>query len=111
MTDNSDASDETDPEVEATEASTGVSDGEESGAEGTDEADQNPDADENEADENGTDETTPHVELDLYQISVRVSGQSTDELREVESTARRLMDYLIEQSEALEDAPDDRGLG
>ncbi len=111
MTENSDASDETNPEVEATEASAGVADGEESGADAGDDADQNPGADENGTDENGTDETTPHVELDLYQISVRVSGQSSDELREVESTARRLMDYLIEQSETLEDAPDDRGLG
>ncbi|RLM48906.1 hypothetical protein, partial [Halorubrum sp. Atlit-28R] len=31
------------------------------------------------------DETVPHVELDLYELSVRVSGQSTDGLEDVEA--------------------------
>jgi hypothetical protein len=40
-----------------------------------------------------------------------VSGQASDATEDVEATARRLMDYLVEQAEALEDDPDDRGLG
>jgi hypothetical protein len=57
------------------------------------------------------DETTPSVELELYQLSVRVSGQASDATEDVEATAQRLMDYLVDQAEALEDEPDDRGLG
>jgi hypothetical protein len=58
---------------------------------------------------NGT-ETVPSVELDLYDLSVRVSGQATDDLDAVERTARSLMAYLVEEAHALEDRPDDRGL-
>jgi hypothetical protein len=63
-----------------------------------------------ENDEGDGDETVPTVELDLYDLSVRVSGQSTDDLDAVEDTARSLMDYLVERAHALEDRPDDRGL-
>ncbi|WP_396612540.1 hypothetical protein ACH9L7_04495 [Haloferax sp. S1W] len=57
------------------------------------------------------DETVPHVELELYELSVRVSGQSTDGLDEVEESATRLMDVLIDHARKLEDKPDTRGLG
>jgi hypothetical protein len=60
--------------------------------------------------DDGGDETVPTVELDLYDLSVRVSGQSTDDLDAVEGAARSLMDYLVDQAQALEDRPDDRGL-
>ncbi|WP_188423689.1 hypothetical protein [Haloferax sulfurifontis] len=56
------------------------------------------------------DETVPHVELDLYELSVRVSGQSSDELGDVEASATRLMDYLVDHAKELEDQPDSRGL-
>jgi hypothetical protein len=69
-----------------------------------------PPAREDEREEEGGDETVPTVELDLYDLSVRVSGQSTDDLSAVESTATSLMDYLVETAQALEDSPDDRGL-
>ncbi|MFB6080018.1 MAG: hypothetical protein ABEJ81_03295 [Haloferacaceae archaeon] len=55
--------------------------------------------------------TVPAVDLDLYQLSVSVSGQAEDELEDVEATARRLMEYLVDQSERLEERPDERGLG
>lgn len=64
-------------------------------------------------DENGNgngDETVPHVELGLYELSVRVSGQSDDELEDVEESATRLMEFLIDQAKQLEDQPDTRGL-
>ena len=57
------------------------------------------------------DPTVPQVELSLYQLNVKVSGQATDELADVEDSAVRLMDYLIDQTDALEDQPDGRGLG
>ncbi|WP_410764522.1 hypothetical protein [Haloferax sp. DFSO60] len=60
-------------------------------------------------DANG-DETVPHVELDLYQLSVRVSGQSTDSLDDVEASAKGLMEFLIQEAKQLEDDPDTRGL-
>ncbi|MFC7129359.1 hypothetical protein [Haloferax chudinovii] len=64
-----------------------------------------------ERDDNGNgDETVPHVELDLYELSVRVSGQSNDELDDVEASATRLMDYLVDHAKELEDQPDTRGL-
>lgn len=73
------------------------------------------------ADESGDEETTdgpdagadtvPTVDLDLYQLSVSVSGQAEDELDEVEETARRLMEYLVDQSARLEERPENRGLG
>lgn len=56
------------------------------------------------------DETTPHVDLQLHQIQVRVSGRSDDELEDVAAEARGLMDYLVEKAESLKDQPDDRGL-
>jgi len=58
-----------------------------------------------------TDETVPKVELGLYQISVTVQGKSTDDLDAVETTAEGLLDTLVERAEALEESPDDRGLG
>ncbi|ADQ67177.1 hypothetical protein GL213_08015 [Halogeometricum borinquense] len=59
---------------------------------------------------NGYDDTVPNVELGLYQLSVRVSGRSEDDLQSVEDSAKRLMDYLIDRAEELEERPDDRGL-
>ncbi|KAB1196173.1 MULTISPECIES: hypothetical protein [Haloferax] len=56
------------------------------------------------------DETVPHVELSLYELSVRVSGQSDDKLEDVEQSATRLMEFLIDQTKQLEDQPDTRGL-
>ncbi|SEO86456.1 hypothetical protein SAMN04487948_10639 [Halogranum amylolyticum] len=58
-----------------------------------------------------TDPTVPQVELSLYQLNVRVSGRATDDLDDVEDSAVRLIDYLIERAETLEDQPDGRGLG
>jgi hypothetical protein len=65
------------------------------------------------ADENGDngDKTVPSVDLSLYEMSVSVDGRSSDSVEDVEETARRLMDYLVEQAHQLEDAPDNRGLG
>jgi hypothetical protein len=57
------------------------------------------------------DETVPRVEMGLYQLSVAVSGRSDDDLEAVEGAARRLMDYLVERSETLEERPADRGRG
>lgn len=57
------------------------------------------------------DPSVPQVELSLYQLNVKVSGQATDELADVEESATRLMNYLIEQTGTLEDRPDGRGLG
>ncbi len=68
-------------------------------------------ADPPEEDEGDRDDTVAEVELALYQVSVRVKGRSDDELEEVEDTAERLIDHLVDRAEALEDAPDDRGLG
>jgi len=62
-------------------------------------------------DSSDADETTPHVELQLYQLSVGVTGQSDDDLDDVSATAKELMDYLVDTAESLEDDPDDRGLG
>jgi len=69
-----------------------------------------PPAHANDGDEGNGDETVPAVELDLYDLSVRVSGQSADDLDAVEDAARGLMDYLVGQAQRLEDRPDDRGL-
>ncbi len=69
-----------------------------------------PPAHETEQEGDSGDETVPTVELDLYDISVRVSGQSTDDLDTVGDTAREMMDYLVDRAKELEDAPDDRGL-
>jgi hypothetical protein len=106
MAEDSDTSDGTEPAVETEDGST-------RGAESEEPADDagNPEPDGEEIPNDNGDETTPRVELDLYQLSVRVTGRSDDELQAVESSARRLMEYLIEQSERLEDTPDDRGLG
>ena len=57
------------------------------------------------------DETVPRIEMSLYQLSVAVSGRSEDDLAAVEGTARRLMDYLVDRSETLEERPADRGRG
>jgi len=78
---------------------------------GTDEDGMDVDAEDEADDEENGDETVPAVDLDLYQLSVSVSGQSTDSVEDVEATARRLMDYLVEQAKSLEEGPDTRGLG
>jgi hypothetical protein len=56
-------------------------------------------------------DTVPEVKLTLYQLSVGVTGQAADDLEDVEASATRLMDYLVEKAGDLEDHPDDRGLG
>lgn len=61
-------------------------------------------------DENGADDTVPAVELNVYQLSVSVSGRSDDDLAAVEDTARRLMDYLVDRAERLEERGDGRGV-
>ena len=57
------------------------------------------------------DETVPTVELELYELTVRLSGRSDDDLTDVEESAKRLLDYLVENAQHLEDHPDERGLG
>ncbi|KAB1194172.1 hypothetical protein GJR96_12310 [Haloferax sp. MBLA0076] len=106
MTEDPEAEDAgTDPDVEADESADDAAvDGETQQA-----ADGGTDDDEN-GNGYGDDETVPHVELELYELSVRVSGQSTDELEDVESSATRLMNFLIDQAKQLEDEPDTRGL-
>ncbi|TVT90564.1 hypothetical protein, partial [Haloferax volcanii] len=85
MTDDPDA----DPEADDSADSTPSSDDATEATEATD-GDEPVDADATvEAADGGTDErdngngngdeTVPHVELDLYELSVRVSGQSSDE--------------------------------
>ena len=106
-----DEDDETDAEggsSPADESSVDVDEEDESPT-GTPE-DTTPPAHDDEAENGNGDETVPNVELDLFDLSVRVSGQSTDDLNDVEETARSLMDYLVQQAHALEDAPDNRGL-
>lgn len=63
------------------------------------------------ADGSPTPDTVPRVDLSLYQVSVSVSGRAEDDLDDVEETARRLMDYLVDRAETLEEEPDERGLG
>jgi hypothetical protein len=72
--------------------------------------DTTPPPNEDEGEEGTDDQTVPSVELDLYDLSVRVSGQSTDDLDAVDEAARGLMNYLVDQARRLEDRPDDRGL-
>jgi hypothetical protein len=62
-------------------------------------------------DDDADPDTVPEVKLTLYQLSVGVTGQATDDLEDVEDSATRLMDYLVEKAGDLEDHPDDRGLG
>lgn len=57
-----------------------------------------------------TPETAPEVELTLYQVNVRVKGQADDDLSEVEETATRLIDHLVDRAGTLEEEPDKRGL-
>ena len=107
------AADDSDPGSDAagdaeSEASVGVDD-EDDVRTGSVENTTPPAHDGNGEEDNG-DETVPTVELDLYDLSVRVSGQSTDDLDAVEDAARGLMDYLVDQAQRLEDRPDDRGL-
>lgn len=104
MTDDADSEEAVDPEQETADA------GEEGeGQSASAEADGE---DERDAElSNGADDTVPNVELGLYQLSVRVSGRSEDDLQTVEDSAKRLMDYLIDRAGELEERPDDRGLG
>lgn len=61
--------------------------------------------------ETASDDTVPQIDLGLYQITVSVTGTADDGLEDVEDTAERLLDRLVERAQDLEDAPDDRGLG
>ncbi|WP_416839798.1 hypothetical protein [Haloferax sp. DFSO52] len=101
-----------DPDAEEAGETTDVEDGTEpaDGEDGaTGEGERAADGGTNEEFDNG-DETVPHVELGLYELSVRVSGQSDDELEDVEDAATRLMEFLIDEAKQLEDQPDTRGL-
>ena len=112
MTDDADSEETVDPEGEAADidGSEAASESEEASAEadGGDATDGEDGRDAEVA--NGFDETVPNVELGLYQLSVRVSGRSEDDLQTVEDSAKRLMDYLIDRAGELEERPDDRGL-
>jgi hypothetical protein len=105
MTDDADADEVVDPEGESETDEEGPAADGDADAEPVD-ADDEEDADLN----NGYDDTVPNVELGLYQLSVRVSGRSDDDLKTVEDSAKRLMDYLIDRAAELEERPDDRGL-
>ncbi|ELZ77734.1 hypothetical protein DEQ92_00590 [Haloferax sp. Atlit-6N] len=113
MTDDPDADAEADDPADSTppsEDATEPTDGDEPGdAEATVEAADGGTDERDNGNGNG-DDTVPHVELDLYELSVRVSGQSSDELDDVEASATRLMDYLVDHAKELEDQPDSRGL-
>ncbi|GAA0666017.1 hypothetical protein ACFQDG_02350 [Natronoarchaeum mannanilyticum] len=52
-------------------------------------------------------EHPPTVELSLYELDVSVRGSESDSLEDVEASAKRLMDYLVEQHHRLEDGPED----
>jgi len=58
-----------------------------------------------------SDDTVPQIDLGLYRITVSVTGTADDGLGDVEETAERLLERLVERARDLEDAPDDRGLG
>lgn len=73
--------------------------------------DEEPGEDTSAVEEDANHDTVPEVKLTLYQLSVGVTGQTTDDLEDVEASATRLMDYLVEKAGDLEDHPDDRGLG
>jgi hypothetical protein len=90
------------------EASEAAADGEAT-ADGGEAAEDEPSGEAGEADADR--DTVPEVKLTLYQLSVGVTGQATDDLEDVEASATRLMDYLVEKAGDLEDHPDDRGLG
>ncbi|AKU07666.1 hypothetical protein [Haloferax gibbonsii] len=113
MTDDPDADAEADDPADSTppsEDATEPTDGDEPvDAEATVEA-ADGGTDEHDNGNGNGDDTVPHVELDLYELSVRVSGQSSDELDDVEASATRLMDYLVDHAKELEDQPDSRGL-
>jgi hypothetical protein len=105
MTDDADADEVVEPDGES------EADEEAPAADGDTDADPVDGGDAEDADvNNGYDDTVPNVELGLYQLSVRVSGRSDDDLKTVEDSAKRLMDYLIDRAEELEERPDDRGL-
>lgn len=81
----------------------------------SDDSDDSEDNGDDNSGEHGNDEhggdTVPSIEMGLFQISVSVTGKTTDDLEDVEATAERLLDRLVERAEDLEDAPDGRGLG
>lgn len=76
----------------------------------SDDSDDSGDNGDDNSGEHGGD-TVPSIEMGLFQISVSVTGKTTDDLEDVEATAERLLDRLVERAEDLEDAPDGRGLG
>jgi hypothetical protein len=110
MTDDADSEETVDPEGETSDADGSEGEGENETAERSAAAEADGgDAADGEL-SNGSDDTVPNVELGLYQLSVRVSGRSEDDLQTVEDSAKRLMDYLIDRAGELEERPDDRGL-
>ncbi|MDS0292686.1 hypothetical protein [Halogeometricum luteum] len=112
MTDDADSEETVDPEGETSDAD--GSEGEPAERSASAEADGGDATDGEDGREtelsDGRDDTVPNVELGLYQLSVRVSGRSDDDLQTVEDSAKRLMDYLIDRAGELEERPDDRGL-
>jgi hypothetical protein len=110
-----DADTDSDSESESESETTVDADVDDEGGEGDERPsgsaeDTTPPPNEDDGEEGNGDQTVPSVELDLYDLSVRVSGQSTDDLDAVDEAARGLMDYLVDQARRLEDRPDDRGL-
>lgn len=51
---------------------------------------------------------SPSVELELYDLSVRVDGGPDGDLETVHDRATDLMDYLVDRHYDLEKGPDDR---
>lgn len=68
-------------------------------------------ADDHEKPDDTSADSAPSVELELYQLSVSVTGKSADDLSDVEESAVRLLEELVDTAEQLEDSPDGRGLG
>ena len=108
MADDAESEEAVDPEEETVDVD-GTDESASTEADGGDVADDGEESADAEL-SNGYDDTVPNVELGLYQLSVRVSGRSDDDLQTVEESAKRLMDYLIDSAEELEERPDDRGL-
>jgi hypothetical protein len=58
----------------------------------------------------GADKTVPRVDLALQDLSVSVTGRSDDDLESVEESARELMEYLVAETDELEEEHDQYGL-
>lgn len=63
---------------------------------------------EDEATADASENGSASVELDLYDLSVRVDGGPEDDLEDLETSATDLMEYLVDKHYDLENGPDDR---